>query len=240
MPTRTTTPPTRPGTVPVVTLPLLTAIENTWSAIQGQHPDVPAVVVTLGPAGERGRQHLGHFAPDRWQVEGEPQGELFIGGEGLTTGPSALLVTLLHAAAHAIASTREIQDTSRQGRYHNTKFRQLAEEVGLVVASDPSAGWSPTDLALGTAETYAAQLDELSSALTAYRHPEPAGDPTKNRTSYNGIAAVCGCPEPRRIRVHPSVLDLGPIRCDICGQPFTSPASTAEDAATSGGDAAVL
>jgi hypothetical protein len=227
--TTTTMTTTRPGTVPVVTLPLQTAIETTWAAIQRHHPEVPAVVVTLGAAGERrGGQHLGHFAPGRWQVGEELQGELFIGGEGLATDAEGLLITVLHAAAHGLATARNVQDTSRQGRYHNKAFRELAEEIGLTVEADSRTGWSPHALAPGTAGRYASALTDLTNALTAYRHPEPATGPTKNRTSYNGVSATCGCPEPRRFRVHRAVLDLGPILCSICGQPFTAPADDVE------------
>jgi hypothetical protein len=37
-----------------------------------------------------------------------------------------VLGTLLHEAAHALADQRAIKDNSRQGRYHNARYRQLA------------------------------------------------------------------------------------------------------------------
>jgi hypothetical protein len=221
-----TLPHVAPGSVPVVTLPLVTAIEHTWSAIRDRHPDVPPVVVTLGSGtlGERGRARLGHFAAGRWQVGDDQHAELFIGGEGLQRGAADVLGTLLHEAAHGIASTREIQDTSRQGRYHNRAFRDLAGEVGLTVTSDPQLGYSPSELAPGTADEYAAQLVELSGALVAFRHPEPTGGRERNKSAGNGVAAVCSCPEPRRIRVRSrQQFDAGPIVCGICRQPFTIP-----------------
>lgn len=55
-----------------------------------------------------------------------------------------VLGTLLHEAAHGVASTRGIKDTSRQGRYHNRRFAQLATELGIVVAPDGARGWSAT------------------------------------------------------------------------------------------------
>jgi len=215
-----------PGSVPVVTLPLVTAIEHTWSAIRERHPDVPPVVVTLGSGtlGERGQQRLGHFAAGRWQVGNDQHAELFVGGEGLQRGPSDVLATLLHEAAHGLASTRGVVDTSRQGRYHNQRFRDLAVEMGLTVTSDPKIGYSPSELAPGTADEYAAQLAELSGALVAFRHPEPVGGRDRNKTAGNGVAAVCSCPEPRRIRVRSrQQFEAGPIVCGICREPFTIP-----------------
>lgn len=221
-----------PGSVPRVTLPLVTAIEATWTAIRDRHPDVPPVVVTLGSGtlGERGNMRLGHFAAGRWQVGEDAHAELFVGGEGLQRGAADVLATLLHEAAHGIASTRDIQDTSRQGRYHNRRFKTLAEEVGLTVTDDPKIGYSPSELTTTAADTYAAQLDQLGAALTAYRHPEPTSGRGKNKSSGNGIVALCACPDPRRVRVRSrEMFELGPITCGLCGEPFTAEADEDQD-----------
>ena len=48
---------------------LVTALDRTWSAIRGRHPDVPEVVIALG-SGTGGRAaacEFGHFAADRWE-----------------------------------------------------------------------------------------------------------------------------------------------------------------------------
>jgi hypothetical protein len=60
-----------------------------------------------------------------WQHGEDQVSELFIGGEGLQAETSTVLVTMLHEAAHGIAHTRQIKDTSRQGRYHNDRYRNL-------------------------------------------------------------------------------------------------------------------
>lgn len=91
-----------------VTVPLVTALEAIWLAIQQRHPDVPDVVLTLGAGslGERaGHLRLGHFAANRWQHgENERLPELFVGGGRLQRRPVEILGTLLHEAAHAAAS----------------------------------------------------------------------------------------------------------------------------------------
>jgi hypothetical protein len=63
--------------------------------------------------------------------------EVFVGGEGLARGPAHVLATLLHEAAHALAHVRGIKDTPRQGRWHNARFKALAQEVGIEVSKDP-------------------------------------------------------------------------------------------------------
>jgi hypothetical protein len=198
---------------------LITALDRTWAAIQERHPDVPSVVLTLGAGsgGSRGLK-LGHFAADRWQRGEGRLPELFVGGEGLARGGRDVLGTLLHEAAHGVASTRSIQDTSRQGRFHNARFRAVAEELGLAVAKTGSIGWSATSVPDITAALYRAEVRRLDAALVAFRHAE-AGDSRGGRANKNnGLAARCGCG--RRIRVSESVLAAGPITCGVCGSDF--------------------
>jgi len=198
---------------------LVTAIDRTWAAIQAQHLDAPSVVITLGAGSgaATGGLKLGHFADGRWQHADAKLPELFIGGEGLARGAREVLGTLLHEAAHGVASVRKIQDTSRQGRFHNGRFRALAEEHGLDVARTGSIGWSATTVPNATAKLYRGELRRLEAALVAYRHVDGRG--RGGRTSNNnGVAARCGCG--RRIRVAKSVLSAGPITCSLCGSDF--------------------
>ena len=198
---------------------LITALDRTWAAIQARHPDVPAVVITLG-AGSGGKAglKLGHFAAERWQQAAMSMPELFIGGEGLARGARSVLGTLLHEGAHGVASVREIKDTSRQGRFHNTRYRALAEELGLAVAKTGTIGWSDTSVPDSTAALYRAELRRLDAALVAYRHAECDHGRGGRTSSNNGVAARCGCD--RRIRVAESVLGAGPITCGLCGTDF--------------------
>ncbi len=238
---------------------LVAALERVWASIQRRHADVPPVVVTLGAGslGQRaGELTLGHFAARRWATRdtdataGDPNGlaagmaELFVGGEGLVQGAESVLETLLHEAAHGVADVRRIKDTSRQGRYHNARYKVLGEELGLVITQHPQIGWSLTELAPGTSDEYAEELEELAAALVAYRYAEgqvPAlpGDPGAEdgaagdasggeagagggRRPKNGLVLVCSCPKPRKIRASAAVVELGPILCGVCGQEFTA------------------
>ena len=92
------------------------------------------IIIASGTDGKHPR--WGHHAPGRWNVAGEQLTEIMISGEGLRRTAREVLATLLHEAAHALAHARGIKDTSRQGRYHNTKFKKCAEEVGLAVEHD--------------------------------------------------------------------------------------------------------
>src|SRR6266496_563512 len=211
--------PKRQTTNGTVTGPLVAAIEAAWSSIQDKHAEVPHVVLTLGNGtAKAGQLTFGHFHDQKWAAGDGRLPELFIGGEGLRRGARALLGTLLHEASHGVASIRGVKDTSRQGRYHNTKFRDIAVELGITVDKDPKIGWSITTVPDLTAADYTTELDVLDQTLIAYRLADiPNGKPKTN----NGIVAECGCEPARKIRLSRSTYDLGPIYYSVCKQPFT-------------------
>lgn len=223
---------------------LVAALEATWSAIQLRHPDVPDVVVTLGAGSigvPAGALKLGHFAAERWIAydtkDPASLAELFVGGEGLRRGAEPVLATLLHEAAHGVAHVRGIKDTSRQGRYHNTRFKLLGEELGLTITQAPTIGWSSTELAPGTAVEYVEEIEALASAIVAFRNTEgaatvgPTGGGKRgpsggsaggggSRRPKNGLVLVCACSPGRRIRASAAVVDRGPITCGVCSADF--------------------
>jgi hypothetical protein len=202
---------------------LVAALEHAWTAILTQHPEVPQVVIVVASGSDpRSRRlNLGHFAAGRWQLTDPNQPtdrpEVLVSGEGLQRGPVEVLGTLLHEAAHGLAHARSIQDTSRQGRYHNRRYAALARELGLEVAHLQPIGWSATSIPDPTAACYAEVLAELAEALVLWRRAEQSTTAGTSR-SRNALACSCGCG--RRIRVARSVLEQAPILCAACAQPF--------------------
>jgi hypothetical protein len=120
-------------------------------------------------------------------------------------------------AEDGIAGPLIIQDTSRQGRYHNTRFKVLGEELGLEIDKHPVIGWSTTTLPDETAQRYADTIEQLEHAITIYRRHEGGSGAEKTRKP-GPPPCVCDCG--RRIRVAPAVLAIGPIVCSVCEQPF--------------------
>jgi len=194
---------------------LVAALEDAWTAIRAKHPEVPAVVIVIGSGTSTRQAKNGHYAPTRWQHGDSRLAEVLVSGEGLKRPVGEVFTTLLHEAAHGLANARGIQDTSRQGRWHNQRFADLAKELGLDPQKDERIGWSPCALRDETAKAYAGAVKGLSQALQAYRHPETAGEAKK---SNNGVACVCQCP--RRIRVAKAVLEEGAITCQVCESDF--------------------
>lgn len=226
------------------------ALGRAWAAIRRHHRDLPDAVVILGAVHEK---HLGHWSFARWRVEGELAGEVLIAGEliapettypaeGLTAAQRVFAV-LLHEAAHALADARRVVDVSRGGRYHNEKYKQLAEEVGLE-CEQTDHGWSVTKLAADTLALYQREIGALDPILIGYRQAEDEVEEQlqelekethdeegrearyARRAGGSGggrrVTAVCSCESPRRIQVVPSVFDLGPIRCGLCRSDFAA------------------
>jgi curved DNA-binding protein CbpA len=196
---------------------VLHVLEDTWQAIRANHPQIPLVVIIIASGTDGKQARWGYHAPKRWQVGLDERTEIMVSGEGLRRGAASVLATLLHEAAHALSAARGIQDTSRQGRYHNSKFKTCAEELGITVEHDPRLGWSITTLPTHTAATYAVQLADLHIAMTLWRHDETNGGPTMRRRS-NLIAAACPCG--RSIRIAASTLAEAPVICGTCDQAF--------------------
>jgi hypothetical protein len=211
--------PTRPAGSNAASV-LVAALEYAWTQIRGRHPQVPEVVMAVasGSVGRRGELKLGHFADRRWRVATAERPELFVGGEGLAAGAVEVLGTLLHEAAHGLAAARRVQDTSRQGRYHNRRYAALAGELGLTVQRAGSRGWTATAVPAETEATYAAVVEDLARALVLWRRAE---HPSGGRRANNLLAAVCGCG--RRIRAARSTLAEAPVLCGRCGGPFQPP-----------------
>lgn len=198
------------------------ALERAWEAVRCRHPDVPAVVVVVAAGSDaraKGRLKLGHFAASRWHLKEQTAlAEVLVGGEGLRRGPVDVLGTLLHEAAHGLAQARSVKDTSRGGRFHNRRYRELAEELGLEVAEVAPIGWSATTVPDPLADRYRQVLDDLAAALVLWRVAEPTT--TGASTSRNGMS--CTCPCGRRIRVSVSTHEEAPIICGACGDSFTA------------------
>lgn len=207
---------------------LVAALESVWVEIVARHPEVPPVVVTVasGTLGEpAGQLRRGHFAVGRWQHGDTVLPELFVGAEGLALGPVELLGTVLHEAAHGLASTRGISDTSRAGRYHNDRYRRVATELGLDVARSPTFGWTVTTVPDTTAQAYLPELWRLETALVAVRRPETrsgraakGGREAGGGQPKNGVVGRCGCG--RQFRITRRVLEVAVIRCERCGGAF--------------------
>jgi DnaJ domain len=196
---------------------LLAVLEDAWQSSRQRHPQIPPVVIIVASGGNGRQRAYGHHAPHRWHAAGTDHTEIMISGEGLARDAASVLGTLLHEAAHALAAARGIQDTSRQGRYHNQKYKTCAEELGITVEHDSRIGWSLTTVPEATARRYAVQIAALAEAMTLWRHAEQQTARGGNGGRSTNLPAAC-CPCGRLIRIAASTLAAAPVICRVRGQ----------------------
>jgi hypothetical protein len=240
------------------------ALERVWDVIRSNHPELPVVVIVTGAGVQPAGLKWGHFRANGWthrehevQAEGAATnlrlGEMFVAGETLAHGAKHTVETMLHEATHVLAKVRGIQDTSRQNRWHNQKFRTLAGELGMEYnhpQADPKIGFSEVTFAPGTQEDYEQVIAQLDAAIRLTidlpswlggkagqgligpgsggehtRKPKAEGDEPK---SSNYVKAVCGCRDDKGkpefvIRIAKTKLARAEIQCTICGEFFGSP-----------------
>ncbi len=161
--------------VQTATLEMLEALNAIVTKTRELHEGIPETVVVLGASGatRQGQKH-GHFAPRSWKLRGDEKnselyGEIFLAGESLERGAGGTLGTLLHELAHAYCHANDIKDTSNNHRYHNQKFKEVAESFGLEIEKAQTIGWSVTSVPESTIKTYRKEIDALEAAIKTHR-----------------------------------------------------------------------
>lgn len=208
---------------------LIQALADVWKSIRDRHPAVPGVVLLAAPAQRGGLNVLGHFAPLRWRArkkEGEHIHEVVVVAEHLDRSAEEIVATLIHEAAHAMNFHAGIFDCSAS-QYHNKRFKEAAQELGLIVEKTFHYGFAYTALSASSAVLYRSEIQDLEKALVHRRRPvssrpDPSDDNEDDnpRPGSRSRKATCVCSPPFIIRVSLKTLRDTTIRCESCGEPF--------------------
>lgn len=191
------------------TLRMLEAVNAIVDKARRKHNGIPETVVVLGASGAtRNGQKHGHYAAKSWRSRtvdqgdsgdsaGEVYGEILLAGESLGRGAVDTLGTLLHELAHAYCDANDIKDTSNGNRYHNTKFKEVAEEFGLVIDKADTIGWSVTSVPPTTQQTYANEIAALDKAINVNRRDfvEMQQDNDDEQEKPKPLVRKMQCPE---------------------------------------------
>ena len=89
----------------------------------------------------------GHFSlrDDTWISKLGSTHEINIGAGTLARPIENVVATLLHEMVHYFNYENGVQDCSRGNTYHNKRFKEAAEERGLIIEHSPKYGWSITE-----------------------------------------------------------------------------------------------
>lgn len=158
--------------IQTATQQMLAAVNQIVGKARQIHDGIPETIVVLGASGvmRNGQKH-GHFAPKSWKSRKseEVYGEILLSGESLSRGAVDTLGTILHELTHAYCYANDVKDTSNNARYHNSKFRDKAEEFGLSIEKADTIGWSVTSVPKSTQEVYKDEIAALEDAIIVHR-----------------------------------------------------------------------
>lgn len=96
--------------------------------------------------------------------------EITICSEYLFRDIQEICATLLHEMVHLYCNEKNIKNTSRGHTYHNKRFKEIAEQHGLVVQYDKRIGWSMTSLSDETKSFVEANVKKDVFTLTRGHH----------------------------------------------------------------------
>jgi hypothetical protein len=153
----------------------------------------------LVTSGGTNRHVDGWFQARAWRHGNRTVHELFLNAsygdhDPRISAEENVLVTLLHEAAHVWASANNVRDTSRDGRYHNRRFAEIALAIGLQVERDATIGHRTPRLSVRGRYDYADLLGELKDGLTLSRISRPVRS-TRNDTEEGAPAAGLADPD---------------------------------------------
>lgn len=189
---------------------IVSALEQAHAMIQEKTGAPRATILVTRKTGNV----AGHFTPSTPWVAGEEKfHEIMVSANYFTRGARAVLGTLLHEVAHSLDLQNGIQGVTGDG-YHNKKFKETAEALGLTITQAKGIGWSVTEVSDACAERWAEALALIENALALMADAEQAGK-TRGRNK-NLLKAVCKCSS---IRASATVIENG-VTCNKCGEVF--------------------
>jgi hypothetical protein len=156
-----------------VTPQLVAAIADAYHALRAEHRDLPDALVTVENPPPATKRRVAWWAPEEIITPaGGYAGRIVFSyprehrdaPSVLGQGGDAVFATLVHEAAHALATARGIKDSSRGGQYHNERYRDLAVELGLD-AERSATGWSTTTPTPALLRRYRPQIRAISRVL---------------------------------------------------------------------------
>lgn len=141
-----------------------------------------------------------------WRRKEDEAYEMNVAAEVLTAPIEEVIDTLIHEMVHLYCRENGIQEVSRGGKYHNGKFKELAEAKGLVCVRQGIYGWNSVGTGNDSLIEYA--LSKGWSELKIERH-------TFGRVAIGGSGAAHGGAATETDGKRPS--STRKLQCPCCG-----------------------
>lgn len=109
--------------------------EDFWN---GELPDITLTI-------QQKEATYGHVTlSEVWMIENDGQHELNVAAGGLVRPIENIVATIMHEAVHIYCMQNSIKDTSNNHVYHNKKFKEIAEQHGLLIERHEKYGYTLT------------------------------------------------------------------------------------------------
>lgn len=191
---------------------IVSALEQAHAMIQEKTGAPRATILVTRKTGRT----MGHFTHAKlWKAGDEAFHEIMISANYFERGARAVLGTLLHETAHSLDLQAGIQGVTGDG-YHNKKFKETAEALGLTITQAKGIGWSVTEVSDECAARWAEALTLIENALALMADAEQAKKGAGRNKNLK--VAVCNCGE--KIRLSAKTLELCKPICQNCQQVF--------------------
>lgn len=150
-------------------------------------------VISLEPSGKR--KAYGWFTTcETWETTAGKAFGIVIAQDFLDRGELNVEITLIHEMCHLYAQIKGIQDTSRSGKYHNDKFREIAEKAGLICTKEPGNGWATREMGLPLREWRSENsiIQEIDLQYIAPDLEKPKQKGGKKSGFFKYVCPTCG------------------------------------------------
>lgn len=137
--------------------PVLTELHKAFNKFNEAYygGSLPEVIIAIRSQG-KSVGTMGWFTPSKVWTDGENEKhEIVITAETLNRPMMDIMRTLHHEMIHLYCNENNLQDTSRQGKYHNKTFRDECLKRGFYYVEnkpDSKIGWSYAELKPETEE----------------------------------------------------------------------------------------
>lgn len=129
---------------------------------------------------------------EKWDVKGFGSYEIALSSDKIALPVEELAGELVHEMVHLYCFVNGLKDTSRNGCYHNNRYREVAENYGLICVQDEKRGWitSPSDELVGYV------CDQGWSEIQITHSEEAVNDAAVRRAqAKTKVFYMYGCPD---------------------------------------------
>lgn len=193
--------------------PIIDKLENLFSKLNQQffNGELKAPIITVSPDTTKGAYgwctawkawsnseqkkmpDLALLTKEQLEALKKEEGfyEINICAEYLARPFEQVAETLLHEMVHLYNLQIGVQDTSRNGTYHNKKFKEAAEQHGLTVEKDAKYGWTITKLN-PEAKSFISGFQDKKFELHRKSLPKLSGVSSSKQSTRKYVCPLCG------------------------------------------------